>query len=140
MTKFTVGIYARLAEHYDYAKNKTVEEIQYKLHDWADEHGIAFYRKEGEVLVCTREIEFDENEKLTREQVVMGMVAGLHEKQTELRAAAQMELNAIDEQINKLLAITDQSVEELPSDTVFAPYPRKPAQDATDTEFDDIPF
>jgi hypothetical protein len=143
MQEFTVGIYAVLEEKYNSKTMRYEEHLAYKCKDWCDQHATDFYRRDqGMVLVCLKEVTLFDSEHVTREEVVTGMVAGLREKQTELRAEAQASCNLIEEKINKLLCITDQRSEEnlAPTDSVFAPYPRKPATDATDTEFDDIPF
>ncbi|SRR6266404_6979526 len=108
--EFTVGVFALISKHHDYAENKEVETITYSVHEWCTDSGVAYYRKEGEILV--EKHVFTLVIEPTHAEVVSGMVQGLREKKTEVQADAQALITQIDSKINDLLAITNNPTKQ----------------------------
>jgi hypothetical protein len=135
-----IGIFALLDEQYVPERNNYAEVIVFKLDGWCDEAGIDYHSKSGHVHLCNFDVPLP---RVTREEIVSGMVKGLRAKKLEIQAEAQAQTTAIDAKINSLLMLDYSPAVQEPG---FAP--RRGNGDVTDVEprvakpslDDDIPF
>jgi hypothetical protein len=125
--KLPIAVFAMIEEKYNHQSGKVEETVCYYLKEWSNADGLAYYKKEGYVLVEVKDVEFEE---LTHDAVVQGTVEALRARKVQVQAEAQKNLTEIDRKINCLLAL--EYVPSVDPKGEFAP--RSRAQDVTDVD------